>query len=341
VVGSISVELCVNARALKSASGGVRRYLEELLPYLPSPRLLSPAQASGLLGHLWEQAALPKACRGGLLFSPANTGPLLYANQVLTIHDLAPFDYPEGLNPHFARWLRFLTPRLARRVKRILTPSCFTKHRLIEVLRLDPDRITVTPLGVHSRFFEDAQPLPVQRRYGLPEGYLLSLGTLEPRKNLKRLLEAWKRAQEELPDVILAIAGAPGNPRVFRALALEAPPPRTLFLGRVADKDLPGLYRGALGFLYPSLYEGFGLPPLEAMATGTPVLVGCNSAPAEVIGPGGILVDPKDPEAIAQGIIQLVRQRSHLAALARARAQEFSWERTARLTWSALQEAMA
>lgn len=264
--------------------------------------------------------------------------------QVVTVHDLSVIDHPEGFNPLFREYYRFLLPRLARRVRAVITPSAFTKERLVEWAKVAPSQVYAIPLGVDGRFRpQEAQAVERARMaLGIPSAYyILGLGTLEPRKNLSRLLSAWERVQRELSEEVwLVVAGGKGKRLVFKELALERLPPRLYFTGRVPDELLPPLYAGALAFVYPSLYEGFGLPPLEAMACGTPVLASNAASLPEVVGDAGLLVNPYDVEAIAHGIRQLVQDgtlREELRRKGLERARRFTWERTAESTWAVLQ----
>ncbi|HPU78519.1 MAG TPA: glycosyltransferase family 1 protein, partial [Thermosynergistes sp.] len=167
--------------------------------------------------------------------------------------------------------------------------------------------------------------------------------TIEPRKNLQRLLEAWCVICQKLPqDVWLVVAGAKGRESIFRDASFNDLPPKVYMAGHVPDEHLPALYSGALFFAYVSLYEGFGFPPLEAMACGTPVLTSNVTSIPEVVGDAALMVDPYDVEAIADGIKRLVEDSSLRAELSRrgiARAKMFTWDKTAELTWKVLEEA--
>jgi glycosyltransferase involved in cell wall biosynthesis len=310
-----------------------RRFAEHLDPLAPADRL------SGVSGHLWEQVYLPAVVKGRLLWSPNNTGPLAVERQVCTIHDLIPLDHPEWFNKRFASWYAWLLPRLARRVQHIIAVSEFTKTRIMERLKVPAARITVIANGVDAKFFpRSAAEIESMRRaldISAPS-YLLSVGSLEPRKNLSRLLEAWGRAQSSVSQgVTLVVAGARGNTKVFGSCDPVAIPPRVQFTGYVSDEHLPSLYSGALALIYPSLYEGFGLPPLEAMACGVPVVTSKGTSLPEVVGDDAILVDPEDVDSIADGIRGVARasggpdesiQRGVL------RASQFTWERAAQQT---------
>jgi glycosyltransferase involved in cell wall biosynthesis len=339
----------VNTRVLTAPLTGVQRYTLELLGrFGDKVQAVAPKKdLSGIHGHLWEQLMLPYYSKGKLLFSPANTGPLSVARQVVTVHDVAFIDRPEGFNPKFRALYRFLVPRLAQRVRAVITASTFTRERLIEWAKIPPSHVHVIPLGV-DRHFSQQQLDSIEKlrsTLGIPSPYyILSLGSIEPRKNLPRLLAAWERIQRELPqEVWLVVAGGKGKSSVFNDVEIQRLPPRVHLTGRVADEFLPALYSGALAFVYPSLYEGFGLPPLEAMACGTPVLTSNVTSLPEVVGDAGLLVDPYNVEAIAHGIRRLVEDsalREELRKKGLERAKQFTWERTAELTWAVLEEAM-
>lgn len=339
-----------NARNLANPTTGVQRYTSEIVARLPRDELASlaprPSWSSGAKGHLWEQTVLPAQLAGRLLWSPANTGPLAIERQVVSVMDMSPIDNPERLSSRFAAWYGFLLPRLIRRVRHILTISEFSRGRILHHVPEAADKVTVTPLAAHERFrpADQSAIADLGTRFGLPPGrYLVVVGSLEPRKNLPRLLEAWGLAQRRLPDdITLAIAGGAGKTIVFGDHAMPNLPPRTVLTGRIDDDDLPALYSGALASIYISLYEGFGLPPLESMSCGTPVIASTAEAIMEVVGDSAVVVDPLDLEAIADGIVRLAEDsdlRSRLRERALAQAAHFSWEKTARQTWAVLKEA--
>ena len=329
--------------------GGVQRYALALQQRLADCTVtVEPTKPMhGIRGHLWEQVVLPRLVRNGLLWSPANTGPLSVANQVLTVHDIGSLEHPEWYNSVFAAWYRWLTPRLLRKVRRIITASRFSRDRLLALMGVDEAKIAVVPIGVdpHFRPCCTEEILKTTSELGIPSPhYLLNLGTLEPRKNLRRLLAAWASCVERLPkEVWLVIAGSETPASVFKNLELDSIPQRVHFAGFVADRHLPSLYSGALSLVYVSVYEGFGLPALEAMACGTVPIVAQNSSLPEVVGDAGFLVDPFDIENIATAITQLVERdelRSQLRARATRRSHQFTWEQTAKNTWDVLQQAM-
>jgi glycosyltransferase involved in cell wall biosynthesis len=246
---------------------------------------------------------------------------------VVTVHDLS--FYRDDAFPGSHR-LRDLVPWSVQRARKVLVPTDAIAAEVSDAFGLDREAIATTYEGVAGSFFGGV-PLsdPSLAALGITRPYVLAAATLEPRKNLARLMEAWKAAAPSLGGWTLAIAGAEGwGPKL-------EPVDGVRLLGWVGDETLPGLMAGAELFCYPSLYEGFGLPPLEAMASGTPCLVGRYSAAPEVLGEAARLVDPTSVDAIAQGLIDLATDdagRSALVLLGRARAAEFTWERAAERT---------
>jgi glycosyltransferase involved in cell wall biosynthesis len=341
----------INTRSQTAGLRGVQRYTAEIQRRLDKRvQAVAPRKPTqGVKGHLWEQVVLPKIVRDGFLWSPANTGPLMVKAQVLTVHDVASLEHPEWYSSLFASWYRWMTPKLVRRVRRVITVSEFSKQRLIELTGVHQSRIVVIPEGVDGRFhprsIEEVERVKRDLRIPSPR-YVLSLGALEPRKNLGRLLTAWSACSPRFAeDIWLVIAGPQGADHVFSHLDLGSIPSRVHITGFVADNDLPALYSGALALAYVSIYEGFGLPALEAMASGTVPIAANNTALPELIGDAGLLVDPFDTEAIAMAIERLVEDlplRENLKTRALKRSKVFNWECAANLTLSVLlEEAMA
>lgn len=265
---------------------------------------------------------------------------------VVTVHDVIPLILPETFTPRHRLVVRMALARVRRKADRVLVPSRAVKRDVVQRVGYPEGRVVVTPEGCEPRF----RPVRSERilrdvaaRYGLPPRYVLAVGTLEPRKNLTTLLEAFARLRrdgEVEADLRLVLAGARGwlDEPIFatvRSLGLEK---AVRFTGFVDDDDLPAVYSGAALFVFPSLHEGFGLPLLEAMACGVPVVTSNISSMPEVAGAAAVLVNPRDADGLAAAIARLLRDeglRDRLREAGIARAREFSWEATARRTLDA------
>ena len=337
--------LIINGRFFKRRVSGVERYAQGLIRHLDmSYKFEQPPKwwQRGLRGHLWEQIILPLRVGGNLLWSPANSGPLAVTNQVVTICDTSVIDHPEWFNPGYAAWYRFLLPRLARKARKIFTPSDFSKNCLIKAFKLAPEKIAVIPPGVdHTHFRPASAPILAQARdqLGLPEKYLLFLSSLEPRKNLTRLFQAWRQVSAHFSDVKLVVAGGTGP--AFSAQNQPIEVADTYFLGYVHEDYLAPLFSGAQAFILPSLSEGFGLPAVEAMACGTPVIASNAGALEEVISDAGLMFDPLDIGEIAHTIYKVLSDgylRADLKEKGMKRAEKFSWQSAAASISRELQE---
>ncbi|MEW5829576.1 MAG: glycosyltransferase family 1 protein [Chloroflexota bacterium] len=322
------MNVVVNGRFLGRRVTGVERYGREVLRRLGGrPRVVRSGRGTdGARGHLWEQAALPGLVGPGqLLWSPANTGPLRVANQVLTLHDLGPLEHPEWYRATFGLWYRLFVPPLVRRVRRVVTSSEFVRAKLMRRFGLPGGRVTVVPGGVDTEIFHPNAP----RTLDLPPKYALFVGSLQPRKNLPGLLAAWGQVEDAVPEAWLVIAGTGGA--AFRPVSLIAAE-RVKFLGAVAEPDLPGLYAGASLAVLPSFDEGFGLTALEAMACGAPVAASTAGALPEVVGEAGLAFDPHDlpgmAEALRRGLTDEGLGKS-LREKGPARAEGFPWQAAA------------
>jgi len=284
-----------------------------------------------------------------VLFVPAHSlPPLVRGRSVATIHDLGYLAFPDE-HPPATRFLRDRANRWsALRATRVVAISEATWRDLVRHYQTPPGKIDVVHHGLDPAFrpIRDRARLDaVRARYGLDQPYLIFVGTLQPRKNLERLLLAFDRVVGRAPRPLqLALVGKIGwqEERFRRALARMRAPERVRVLGYVPDADLPTLLSGALALAFPSLYEGFGLPALEAMACGAPVLASSTSSLPEVVGDAGLLVDPLDVDAIADGLERLVSDpdlRATLTARGLQRAAGFTWERAARATLAVLRNA--
>ena len=299
----------------------------------------------GLSRFAWMQFILPRIIRQrqpDLCHFPNNTAPLCQSRPtVITIHDASLFLHSRHHPRSRLLALRLLLPHVARRATAVITVSHHARRDLLRVLPLSAEKIHV----IHEAAPDGFRPLvdPVQRRhmrarYNLPDNFVLFVGTIEPRKNLKRLIRAVASLRQRGCDTRLVLVGPNGwlvNGSLNKEIETLGLAEMVQNLGYVPQADLPGIYSLATVFAFPSLYEGFGLPPLEAMACGTPVLTSRNSAMAEICGDAAWLVDPHQEEAIADGLACLMAdadQREHLRQHGLAQATKYSWARTAQET---------
>ena len=325
------MNVAVDVTPLAQTRAGTARYLQALLPRVERDVHVERVHgfANGRAGTLWLDLAwyphvLPLRARGAdVLHCTTYRGPVhTHTPLVVTVHDLAVFRHPEA----FPRWTRAysrrVAPRVLRAAQRVLAVSEFTAAELEEVLGIAREKIRVVPNAVDAVFAPEGP-----RAEG---AYVLAVGTLEPRKNLVRTIDATARLGIEL-----RVVGAKGWGGV------EARGGHVRWLGEVSDEELARQYRGALCLAYPSLYEGFGIPVLEAMACGTAVVTSAGGATAEVAGGAAVLVDPLDTAMIAAGIEQAIATCDALRGLGLERARAFSWDESARLTVEAYREAAA
>jgi glycosyltransferase involved in cell wall biosynthesis len=298
---------------------------------------------------LWEQAVQPWAARRAgldLLHCPAFVGPLMRTVPfVVTVHDLSFLFFPEGFRGGNRTYLRLLTAWSVRRARRVIAVSESTRQDLIRHYGLPADRVDVVYNGVDVAF----RPLPPEEvaafraRQGLPERFLLFVGTLEPRKNIVRLIEAYARLPQ--PRSQLMLVGGKGwfFDQVFLRVEELDLAGEVRFVGYIPAEELPWWYNAATALVYPSLYEGFGLPALEAMACGVPVVTSTTSSLPEVVGQAGILVEPTDVAALTAALHRVLQDaalRAKIRAAGLEQAARFSWAETARGTVKSYRRAL-
>lgn len=261
---------------------------------------------------------------------------------VITVHDVISVIFPHLFTLKHRLVVRTGLARVARQADMVIVPSYAVKQDVQQYLRIPEDRLVVIPNGCEAQFRPVGDPKHLNRvrtKYGLPALYILFLSTLEPRKNVTTLLRAFARLRHMHvdPALHLVIAGARGwrDTAIFHTVKTLDLEQAVLFPGFIAEEDLPALYCGAVLFVFPSLYEGFGLPVLEAMGCGVPVVASNTSAMPEVAGDAALLVNPRDVEDMAAAMADVVHNtslREHLRQKGLVRAQSFSWEVTARKT---------
>jgi glycosyltransferase involved in cell wall biosynthesis len=285
---------------------------------------------------------------------PARSGGARSPKRFLTVHDLIPVRFPHFFGDHVVRGMESIL-RSLRPGDWVVCNSQATKNDLCDYLGFDPAHVFVTPFAAAPEMFhpvaDPASIASVRSEYGIPDDvpYVLSLNTLEPRKNMDHAIRSFVRLvqEERIADLHFVLVGAKGwqYDRILEAVSeAGAVRERIVFTGYVADEDLAALYSGALAFVYPSIYEGFGFPPLEAMQCGVPVITSNTSSLPEVVGDAGIMLDPTDSDGLSQSMLDLYRApslREQMRAKSLARASEFSWERCTQETIAAYKTALA
>lgn len=357
-------------------SAGINWYIYHLLQHLPAAaafeytvflsdqnargHLTLPIRQSRLPTHqpvvriAWEQFVLPFALRHeriDLLHALAFAGPLAISLPwVVTIYDLSFMRYPQSFNAANRIYLTWAVRNSLRRAQRVIAISESTKRDLVALFGAPAQRIAVVYGGIDPAFTPSRDPADLaafRARRGLPEQFVLHVGTIEPRKNIARLIRAFARARRaaRLPHR-LVLVGARGwkYAQVDQVIEQEQMQDLVLFAGYVPQEELPLWHRAADLFVYPSLYEGFGLPPLDAMASGTPVVVSNASSLPEVVGDAGLQVPPEDEAALADALARALTDhalREQMIARGLAQAAKFSWARAARETAAVYRSVLA
>jgi glycosyltransferase involved in cell wall biosynthesis len=359
------VPLYLNGRFLSQSITGVQRFAQETVCALDRLRdtqrlprgagddmvLLVPRDAQRALplrtietrvvgrrtGHAWEQFDLPGASAGGTLLNLCQIGPALKRDQWVVMHDAAVHAAPGGFSAAFRAWYKTLMWWLARTSRGVITVSRFSRDELERFVGLPAAR---TPVVHESGEHILAEPADrgVLAQHGLDDGrpFVLAVSSLNPNKNFRAVVEALQRLGDAAPWRVVIAGGT--HPRVFAGDG-AALPAHVTHVGYVTDAQLRALYEAAACFVYPSFYEGFGLPPLEAMLCGCPVIVSDAASLPEVCGDAALYCDPQRPETLADAMRTLMADaalRARLTEAGRARAATFSWERCASELWTHL-----
>ncbi len=281
------------------------------------------------------------------------TAPPFCAAPVLaTIHDLAFEHLPETFTRRGAWQLKLTVRRTAQRATRIATVSEYSRQDLLRTYKLPPEKVVVTYNGSAAHFTPTPttpdEAAQLKARFGITRDFILTVGSLQPRKNLVRLIRAYARLRAERPAFTqqLVIVGRKLwlHHEIFAEVARQPWAADVILTGYVADEDLPSLYRAAAVFAYPSLFEGFGLPPLEALACGTPVVTSNNTCLPEIVGTAALTVDPYDEAALADGLLRVLQDETlcgQLRAAGPERAKLFTWRAAAEKTLQLYQACFA
>lgn len=349
-------QVYVNGRFLTQTMSGVQRYAHEMVAALDhllavdadlaarlkvtvlvpkgfdgaSPFTRIPVVKAGRMGgHVWEQIELAAAARNGILVNLANSGPLLHPRSVLVLHDAAIFRHPENFSKNYVAFHTRLRPLLARRAARLVTISEFSRRELAAACGVPPEAFALIGDSAEHILTTASDPA-ILARHGLESGrYALTVGNQAPNKNIALAIRAFLRAAPE--GWRLAVAGGGSNLVFGGPDAADHPSVRKL--GRVSDEELRALYENAGVFLFPSRYEGFGVPPLEAMTLGCPVISADAASMPEVLGDAARFFRSDDEEDLAAAIRQVAADgglRASLAERGRSQAKRYHWSDGAR-----------
>ena len=371
--------LCIDLSAAAHERAGLGRYAADLaqalLPLVPDltafvndpreshlrpPLSELPTLTAGRPRKQWRlraaasyfgAAALDSVFGGVTLFHATEhlLPRLTHARSVFTLHDVAYLRYPQYHLLQNRLYLSLMMPRFLARAGAVICVSEHTRQDALHYYpRLNPAKLHVVPEGVEPRFRPPARTgdlVPIRAKYGLPQRFILYVGTIEPRKNLPVLLEAYAALRQHLPEVGLVIAGGKGwlYASFFQALRRLGLEQQVILTGHIPEADLPALMASARVFAFPSEFEGFGLPPLEAMACGVPVACSNASSLPEVVGDAALLVPPQDAHAWQAALYNLLTDvdlRSDLRLRGLTRARQFTWDRAARQTLEVYQRVL-
>lgn len=352
-------DVVINGRFLAQPFSGVQRFAFNVVQaldrlFIDNPaamrnrrfRIVSPRGARDpgfqaiehrsvgrLRGQAWEQFELPWYARGVVLLNLGNTAPLATRRQIVTIYDVASWVVPEAFSPMFRRWYRFLIPRVAGRASTVLTVSHFSASEITKYLGVPREKIRVIYSSAEHVLAHPSEP-DILERAGLLGRIVLGVGNRAPHKNFGVVLQAEQLLRDRNYTFVHA-----GEDLAHVFGASGATYDTAHALGRVTDGELRALYEAAECFVFPSIYEGFGMPPLEAMSCGCAVVASSAASMPEICGDAALYFDPLDPEALACQIARIMDDgalRDTLAERGRARAREFSWERSASALLAAL-----
>jgi glycosyltransferase involved in cell wall biosynthesis len=348
-------KIYINGKFLSQRTTGTQRYARELLNHLdnllsakdsnveveilvpkcvrsvPQYSKIQVRAVGRMSGTKWEQIELPRYCRGKVLFTLSGGAPMLHPRNVVTIHDAAVVAAPTGYSLPYRLWHRNVCRRMARTAEHIFTNSFFSKSEIVKWYGAPPENISVTYLGSDHFVRLEGDP-SILTRFGISGKYILAVSSHNPNKNFHRVVEAIRHLSAT--GMQLVIAGAHDDKVYRQSLRI---PDGVRVLGYVSDRELKTLYQNAACFVFASLYEGFGLPPLEAMTCGCPVVASRAASLPELFDGMAFFCDPYDPQDIAANIRRSVECPPAADEL-KAFAGKFSWEKCARETFDVLKE---
>jgi len=368
------MKIALDCRSVFPGRGGIGRYAETLArslaradsaheyvlltterqgePIVRSDKVVETSFRTGMIDPVWEQLHLPVVLRQqevDLYHNPCFSLPVASdrVRLVSTVHDVVFRARPDLVEPRLRDYLARWTEVALKVGQRIITVSRYSKEQIVKLYTPDPDKVHVVYNGIDQRF----KPLPktecrkIREKYRLPKDFVLYMGAIEPKKNLDVLLDAQRILKQKSTDYVLVIAGPKGSLQYdlhegLRKRNLES---AVVLLGYVEDRDVVGLLSAARVFVYPSLYEGFGFPPLEAMACGTPTVVSDATSLPEVVGDGALVAPAQDPGALAGAIASAFVDKdlqSQLVKKGKKRARSFTWEQCAERTLAVYREAV-
>ncbi len=343
-------QLVYNGRFTTQKTTGVQRVARELIaalikvrPHDPVTVLVPPQPAVAVSGAttvkigfykgvVWEQLVLPLFARRGRIVNLGNSASIFIGNQIIYMHDAAVFDTPAHFSRTFRMWYRVMFWILARTSVCVLTNSRFSRDRLAHHCGVPPEKIRVVPLGADH--LDALEPdTSVLDKHGLtPDRFVLAVSSMNPTKNFARLIAAFRQIDD--PAVDLVIVGMQNTTVFGKQGHVSAAEPNIKYVGYISDEQLKALYQNAACFLYPSIYEGFGIPPLEAMRYGCPVVVGQSAALPEVCADAALYCDPYSQDDIAQQlrtVLDSAELRAELKLKGRLHAEKYRWSRSAEM----------
>ncbi len=352
------MKICINARFLTQPITGVQRFAIEISRHLRALRqdivFVSPRDIihqeiadelkaipyGTLTGVLWEQLELPRFLRHNsspLLLNLANTAPVSYSKMIVTIHDLAFLRNPAWFSKAFYLYYRWLIPKIAERASAVITVSEFSKNEISELLQVPMHSIHVVYCGVGNKAYAGA----ADKAYQPPGKYFLAVSSRDPRKNFEKLIAAFRKLDAD--NVFLCIVGA--RNKIFPSQSGDASDRNNvIFAGYISDAALVSLYRNAIALVYPSLYEGFGLPPVEAMANGCPVITSRVASLPEVCENAALYVDPHDVKSITAAMKLMLtddEQRMVLKTRGFDQIKKFDWQKSARTVSQIIEKSLS